>query len=284
MFDTHCHLNFKRYKNNLPEVIARAQDGGVELMVVPGTDVKSSIKACEIARENIGIYAAVGIHPHHAYHYLKQKNNPQIEQDIEAQMHEDLKIIEKLLAEKHVVAVGEVGMDRHTYEETVYAEYSVSEDFLRTQRELLKLQIELAIKHKKSLVIHNREAKQDLLALLSRVWDDSLVGRAVFHCCEADYDLLTFAKDHKIYIGVDGDVTYDEEKQLFIQNVPFEMLVIETDSPYILPEPLKSERKYPNEPVNVHLVAKKVADVKDVSIDRVMEQTTINGKRLFNIA
>ena len=181
------------------------------------------------------------------------------------------------------MAVGEVGMDRHTYKDTKYEEYTIDEKFIEIQRDLLRLQIQLAVKHKKSLIVHNREAKADLLPIVQDNWNEHLRHHAVFHCCEADIELLEFAKKHDMFIGVDGDVTYDKKKQDFIKEVPLEMLVVETDSPYILPEPLLSQKKYPNEPANVRYVVKMVAQIKNIAFDEVIKITTENGKNLFQL-
>ncbi len=274
MFDTHCHLNFKRYKKNLDEVISRAFEAGVSQIVIPGTDGVSSKKAIEIAENHEGLYVAVGIHPHHAFKLM---------QSDKLSFESELQEIEELLKHPKVVAVGEVGMDRHEYEETKYQQYAVDDRFLETQKQLLRKQIALAIKYNKSLVLHNREAIGDILPILEESWTDALSGRTVFHCCEANLQLLTFAQKHKIFIGVDGDVTYDKAKQAFIKEVPLEMLVVETDSPFILPEPLLSQKKYPNEPANVRYVVKMVAQIKNISFDEAIKITTENGKTLFQL-
>ncbi len=274
MFDTHCHLNFKRFKKNVGEVISRAHERGVLNMVIPGTDVKTSKRAIELADQYPGIYAAVGIHPHHVYKLLKRD-------DITAES--EVSAIEQMLRSPKAVAVGEVGMDRHVYEETVYEEYAVSTEFIEIQKNLLEMQIDLAIKYNKSLILHNREAKQDLLQLLREKWNPHLEHRAVFHCCEPHAELLEFAQEHNMFIGVDGDVTYDKNKQEFIQKVPLHMLVIETDSPYILPEPLLSKKQYPNEPKNVVYVAEMIAKLKLTSLESVVAETSQNGKILFGL-
>jgi TatD DNase family protein len=274
MFDTHCHLNFKAFKKTLPEVITKAHSVGVSYIVIPGTDVKTSKKAVEIASQNENMYAAVGIHPHHVFKLMK---NHQLA------VKTELEEIEKLVNEPGVVAIGEIGMDRHAYEETVYKEYQVDAQFLELQKELLEKQIQLAVKHKKSLILHNREAKADLLPIVERNWHNSFQNRSVFHCCEPDEELLSFATDHKMYIGVDGDLTYSPEKKEFIKIVPLTMLVLETDSPFLLPEPLKSERKFPNEPKNIRITAETVAEVKKITVEEVIAITTQNAQRLFNL-
>jgi TatD DNase family protein len=273
MFDTHCHLNFSRFKKNVDEVVDTAINTGVKGMVIPGTDIQSSRKAIELAQKyaqnGLDIWAAVGIHPHHVYEHKEDSD--------------ELAELEKLLNEDRVVAVGEIGLDRHQYEQTKYEAYHVDERFIEAQKKLFQAQFELAIKHKKSLIMHNREAKDELLPLVRELWDPSLKGRAVLHCCEPDLELLAFAKELGLYLGVDGDLTYWAEKQEFIKQVPLEMLVIETDAPFLLPEPLKSQKLYPNVPANVVLVAEKVAELKGETLERVAEATTANARALFGL-
>ncbi|KXK11468.1 MAG: putative deoxyribonuclease YcfH [Microgenomates bacterium OLB23] len=131
--------------------------------------------------------------------------------------------------------------------------------------------------------MHNREAKDLLLPIVRELWDSSLKERMVFHCCEPDMELLEFVKEFGLYLGVDGDLTYWAEKQEFIKEVPLDMLVIETDAPFLLPEPLKSQKAYPNVPANVVLVAQKIAELKNEAIERVAKVTTANAKVLFNL-
>lgn len=280
MIDTHCHLNFKAFKKILGEVISGAQAAGVQDIIIPGTDVKTSRLACDIAASHEHLYAAVGIHPHHVFQYLmpniqQQPGAPKLESDIDA--------IEDLLKHPSVVAVGEVGLDRHVYEETKYAEYAVNQEFIELQRTLLREQIRLAIKYGKSLILHNREAKNEMLPLLTELWDTRLEGRTVFHCCEPDEELLAFAVKHAMYIGVDGDITYVPEKQAFVTKIPQNMLVLETDAPYLLPEPLRSKREFPNRPANIRITAETVARLRDEEVDQLIEFTTANARALFRL-
>lgn len=268
MFDTHCHLNFKRFKDNIEDVITRAKAVGVTHILVPGTDADTSQKAVEIASRYEGVYAAVGIHPHHA-------KNLDIKDGIEK--------IKALCENSKVVAIGEVGIDKFHYSNTKYQSYIVDKQFIDAQKRLLIQHIKLALDCDKSLILHNREAKSDLLPLLEKYWDMRLEGRAVFHCCEPDLELLKFAQKHAIFIGVDGDVTYSQQKAEFIKKVPLEMLVVETDSPYLLPEPLRRKKEYPNEPKNIPLVIECVAQLKRVPVNNLKDILIQNTKRLFVI-
>jgi len=273
MFDTHCHLNFKAFKKKLDQVIKRAEKAGVKKIVVPGTNLKTSKKAVELAEKHPFLYPAVGIHPHHVYQ-IKNK---------ELRIKKLIKEIEGLLDHKKVVAVGEIGLDYHIYTNTKYENYQLDNDFKNQQKDLLKKQIKLAIKYNKSLIIHNREAVDDILLILEKNLNKKLLGKTVFHCCEPNNRLLDFAVKNHVYIGVDGDITYNKKKQQFIKKVPLDLLVIETDSPFLLPEPLKSQKKYPNEPSNLSVIAGFVSKILKVSNKKFVSVTKKNSLKLFNI-
>ena len=166
----------------------------------------------------------------------------------------------------------------------------MDEAFIQSQRDLFIAQLELARKHNLSVIVHNREAKNDLLEILNSHWADwggYFEGRMVFHCCEPDQDLLDFALAHHVYIGVDGDITYQTEeagkKREFIRKVPEDLLVLETDSPFLLPEPLRSEKKYPNMPKNISLIGEHVAHCRGVDPISLFSTTTENAKRYIGL-
>jgi len=261
----------------LDEVLATTKTAGVAICVVPGTDILLSQKAVEIASKNEGIYAAIGVHPHHTVEKLKMGNQNSNTFEI------DILELEKLIIHQKVVAVGEIGLDKHVYEDTKYPNYQISDEFFSAQKEYFVEQLHLALKYNKALIIHNRETKKDLLAILNTEWTEDMRFRTVFHCCEPDEELLQYAITHNIYIGVDGDVTYGGEKALFAKKIPLEMLVLETDSPFLLPEPLKAQKLYPNTPANIPIIAQFIANLKGVSLEEVAEVTTKNAKRLFGI-
>lgn len=275
MFDTHCHLNFKRLVENLEEVIQSSKKAGVTHFVVPGTDIESSRKSIDIAQKYDGVYSAVGIHPHHVCKYDIARNMKHVEQEIE-----DLRILldscvtyYKLHTTSPIVAIGEIGLDRH----------EVGEEFIEAQKKLFVAQLDLAKKYEKSVIIHSRETTLEVLEILENNWDMCFEWRMVFHCCEPDMKMLDFALKHDVFIGVDGDITYFEEKQEFIKNVPLRQLVVETDAPFLLPEPLKSQKKYPNTPANLPLIVDFIAKLKGIEFDKVASTTHENGKRLFGI-
>lgn len=283
MFDTHCHLNFKAFSGKVSQVIEEAKKTGVKYFVVPGTDLETSKKAIEIEEKFDGVYAAVGIHPHHLFKLKAKSQKLKVEKELEE--------IEELLNQPKVVAVGEIGLDRYLYQKTKYKDYQVDEEFIELQKMFFIEQLKLAKKYKKAVIIHNRQARKDLLEILSSPNYELLITNYsfVFHCCESDDDLLDFAQKHKIFIGVDGDVTYDEKKQEFIKKVPLELLVLETDSPFLLPvipsltRSEKDRKKIINEPKNLPLIAEFVAKLKNVSVDKLIEKTTKNAKKLFDL-
>lgn len=277
MFDTHCHLNFEVFKNTRAEVIQRANNSGVNYILVPGTDYETSQKAVVVANEFKNVYAAVGIHPHHLFKF--KISNLKFENTIK----EELKPIESLLMNNKVVAIGEVGIDKHGYKKTKYENYQIDEHFVESQKILLSGQIKLALKYNKSLIFHNWEAKEEFLEVINNCWDEKMRNKTVFHCCEADQELLEFAIKHQVYIGVDGDITYSKTKQEFIKKVPLELLVLETDSPYLTPEPIRTSKRFPNEPANIPIIANFISQLKSVPVELLKEMTTNNAKRLFSI-
>jgi len=276
--DTHCHLNFKAFAGGEGKIIRKAQEAHVTTFVVPGTDMTTSQLAVSIANHNPDAFAVVGVHPHHAAQYLGA--NP------ERDLADDLAQIDSWLFDRKVVGIGEIGLDRHAYTMSRYGPLiSISEEVFTIQKDIFTRQIKLVIARKKSAVIHNREAVDDLISLCNSLKSElvALRGRGVFHCCEPDDRLLSIAKEFGFYIGVDGDVTYSPEKQNFIRKVPLEMLVLETDAPYLLPEPLKTAKKYPNTPASIPLIADAVARIYGVALSEVAEATTTNARRLFDL-
>ncbi len=281
MIDTHAHLNFKRLSKDVDVLIKNAQAEGVTNCVVPSADERSSEKAVELAKKYFPlVFAAVGIHPHHAYE--SGENSDDYPQKL-------LNFIENIVEQnkKYIVAIGEIGLDRHIYEDSKYGHYSVDNNFLERQKKLLKGQLQVALTHNLAVILHNRESTDELLAILTELWDEYFRGRMVFHCCEPRDTLLQFAIKHGIFIGVDGDVTYDtpeaEKKRAFVKRIPDELLVLETDAPFLLPEPLRAKKKYPNVPAYLKITAECVARIRGVSFEEIDSVTTENARRLFTI-
>lgn len=259
MFDTHCHLNFDVFDTNLNSVVQTARDVGIKNIVIPGTDFKSSQKARDIAEDYDGFYFAAGIHPTEK---LDDSDIPNMAFKLEELIKSSLK----------AVAIGECGLD-----------YYHPQSSKRLQIELLKMHMSLAKKTGMSLILHNRHATADMLATLDDNWSDTLSGRSVLHCASPEKEILDYAQRHNIFLGFDGDITYDKTKQEFLSDVPLELLVTETDAPFLTPEPIRSEKRFPNDPQNIRFVLEKIAEIKKISVEEVSKITSNNAKRLFNL-
>ena len=302
MFDTHTHLQFKAFENNVDEVIKSAKDAGIKKIVVVGTNLETSGKAIKLSEKHEDIYTSVGIHPHHVFPYTASLRLPE-EGRVGDEVDAAISSLKKLISNPKVIAIGETGLDRHIYENTKYKNYQITNKFLNLQKIFFEKQIQLAIEHKKTLIIHNREASDELLEILKENWHPFLEERSVFHCCEPNQKLLDFALKHKVFIGIDGDITYDKQKQEFLKKIPLERIVLETDSPYFLPEPFRHSEGSPvdfrvdgnpksinsqaslinNEPKNITIVAEYAAQILNLKLKTYNKAVLKNSLTLFNL-
>ncbi|RNA66057.1 TatD family hydrolase [Alteribacter keqinensis] len=253
LFDTHVHLNADQFEDDVNDVIERAQQAGVKEMVVVGFDEKTINKAMALVEQYDFLYAAVGWHP----------------VDAVDMTDEHLAWIEELSAHPKVVAIGEMGLDYHW-------DKSPAE----VQKEVFRKQIRLAKKLNMPIIIHNREADQDVVDVLKEE-DAGEVG-GIMHCFAGDMAIAKQCLDMNFHISFGGPVTFKNArlpKEVAAQ-IPMERLLIETDSPFLAPHPNRGKR---NEPAYVTLVAEKLAELKGVSYEELIEETRINAKRLFNI-
>ncbi len=298
--DTHCHLNFKVFRPRVGEVVARAREAGVEQMVVVGTNLKTSARAVKIATQQVNLWATIGVHPHHVWDYLvkaeqqSRVTGEEVDQLLDVVLEKVRLKLSELIDQPRVVALGEIGLDYHFYEQTQYENKAVTDVYKQWQRTFFGMQAKLAVEHNKAVVIHNREAVTDLLEWLKQ--EPAIVAstRVVLHCCEPDSRLLEWVlAGEKRWLGVDGDVTFDQKKREFVAQVPLDRLVLETDAPYITPEPdrllfaqQKDQKPYYErvcEPRHVAIIAEKVAEIKGVSVEEIARVTTENAGELFGI-
>ncbi len=254
LFDTHAHLDFSRYQEDRQQVIARAAAAGVEQIVNVGADIKSSINSVELAAEYSGIFAAVGVHPHEASAY-----------NLEA-----AKKIRDLAGNKKVVAIGETGLDYH-YDNSPREE----------QRQAFRSQLRLAQKLELPVIIHSREAEEDTLNLLEEEWNSD--NGAVVHCYSSSQTLAEQLVKRGFYLGFTGLITFSNLGWLreIVADTPLEQILLETDSPYMSPEPERGGR---NEPARVKFVAEQVAECQGLSREKVARKTAMNGRELFAIS
>ncbi len=251
--DSHAHLNDAAFENDLGQVIDCALEAGLKAIIVPGFDLASSVKAVELAERYQLLWAAVGVHPHDAKTW---------DQDTAIKLGQ-------LLAEPKVVAVGEIGLDYHY-------NYSTKED----QRKAFIEQISIAKQYNKPIIIHNREAHQDTLETLDR----EKVGEAggVMHCFSGSEEMAAQFLRLGLHISFAGPLTFSNAVKLreAALSIPLDMLLVETDSPYLAPHPLRGQR---NGPANVKLVGGKLAEIKKLPAEEVMRLTSANAQALFGI-
>ncbi|UXH42896.1 TatD family hydrolase [Rossellomorea vietnamensis] len=253
LFDTHVHLNAEQFDEDLEEVLSRAREAGVEKMVVVGFDRPTINRAMELIDQYDFLYAAIGWHPVDAI----DMND------------EDLVWIEELSQHPKVVAIGEMGLDYHW-----------DKSPKDVQKEVFRKQIQLAKKVKLPIVIHNREATQDIVDILREEGAEEVGG--IMHCFSGSPEIAQECVEMNFYISLGGPVTFKNAKKPkdVAREIPLEKLLIETDCPYLAPHPYRGKR---NEPAYVKLVAEQIAELKEVSLEEVEKITTENAIKLFNI-
>ena len=253
LFDSHAHLDDEAFDADRDEVIARALSNGLAGMVNPGACMKSSAAALALAEQHAAIYAAVGIHPHDA----DSADEAAYEQLLQLSRH------------PKVVAIGEIGLDYH---------YDFSPRSV--QQEVFVKQLALAKECDLPVILHDREAHGDILRLVKEAGRGV---RGVFHCFSGSLEMAREVLKLGFYLSVGGTLTFKNAAKLpeVVKEVPFERLLLETDSPYLTPAPYRGRR---NEPLHVRLVAEKVAELRGLSVEEVARQTTANTYRCFGIA
>jgi TatD DNase family protein len=251
LIDTHCHLNDTEAFPNPAATISRAREAGVERVIVVGVDVESSQRALELTEAHQGVYAIVGWHPNYTANYTSAK----------------LSEIEELLRHPKAVALGEIGLDFHWQYAT-----------LEQQERALYDQLALGEESGKPIVFHCREAYPALLEKL----ESRTVLSYLFHCFAGDEEAARRAREMDCYFGVDGPITYKKSTHLreIVASLPQDRIVIETDSPYLTPEPFRGK---PNEPANVVLVNSALASVLGISEEECTALTTRNAERFFRL-
>lgn len=280
MIDTHSHIQFKIFDKTRDQVIEDSKKIGVTKIIAVGTNLETSKKAIEVSEKYPEVFASAGIHPHHVFTYCHSETKAKsINSYPSLNAQDDIIRLEKVLQNPKVVAIGETGMDRHIYESTKYSNYQISKEFIELQKLFFEAQIKLAIKYKKALIIHNREAVSETLEVLEKNWNKALEQKSVFHMCEPDPRLLDFAQEHKVFISFGGDITYYLEKQEFLKKVPLELLVLETDSPFFAPQHIhhsgkQSASRTLNTPANLEIIVKRISEILEINLEAL--KTTIN--------
>ena len=256
--DTHCHLNFNAFRGGFLDVARRAREVGVEKIIIPGSNVENSLSAVEMVKKlnkEFGksfAFAGIGIHPVHVDELEKFSQ------------------IEKLAGE--VIAIGECGLDFF---------HDKEKKTLVVQKELFVKHLNLAVKNNLPLICHNRDADKEMSEILEIC---AKLPKIVFHCFSSNWEFAEYILGKGFYLSFTGNITYGNKTlKKVIERTPPERIMIETDAPYLVPEPLRSQGVKPNEPAYVVEVAKKIAEIKDLSLEKVASATTKNAKDFFKI-
>lgn len=250
LIDTHAHLNVRQYNKNIDEILKRAKEKGVSKIIVIGMDYKTSIRAIDLANKYTNLYATVGIHPSYVDNCCHLKLND-------------------LYKSKKVIAVGEIGIDLYHRKDNKLLQEKVFEE-----------QVQKAIKLDLPVIIHTRNSFDEAYNILKK-YKGKVKG--VFHCFSSNLQDAKKVIDLGFYIGIDGPITYQNSNKLLIDiinNISLDKILIETDSPYLTPNPHRGKI---NEPANVYYVAKEIASIKNISLNEVIKQTTINANKLFKL-
>ncbi len=253
LIDTHAHLQDPAFNKDRQEVMKRAREAGLEKIVCIGYDYETSVEAVELARRHPEVYAVVGVHPHDA------KN---LDAETLAKLYE-------LARDPRVVAIGETGLD-------YYRNLSSPEK----QRTAFKDQIKLAQELYKPLVIHDRDAHQEILDILKK--EKAGVNEGIIHCYSGHLPLAVELMKEGFYISFAGPLTFKNAKktQEVAARISLERILIETDSPYLAPEPFRGKR---NEPALVVHTARKLAELRNKTEDEIAYVTSQNAKRVYRI-
>lgn len=247
MIDTHCHLSKEDY-NNIEEIIEHMKDN---IMIISGTNDVTNKEVIELVNKYPNIYGVIGIHP----------------SEIDNISLDSFKIIEYNLNNPKIVGIGEIGLD-----------YYWVKDNKEKQKEIFVKQIKLANKYQKTVVIHSRDAIEDTYNIVEKY----LKTKAVIHAFSSSTEMANKFIKLNIKLGVGGVVTFKNAKVLkdVVKNVDLDNLLLETDSPYLTPEPYRGNK---NEPYNIIYVAKEIANIKGISLEEVLRKTTTNAITQFDL-
>lgn len=258
--DTHCHLNFPEFKGETTAVLMRAKEAHVERLINVGVDLETSKRSLDFARRFPEVYATVGLHPHTSA-------------DLSIEVLSDLSL---LADHERVVAIGEVGLDYYFLKRS--SRYS---NCPSRQQQMLCFEqmLDLSLEKRKPVIIHSREADADILAIL-KGYSGSIKG--VVHCFSGDYSFAEKILDMGLAISFTGNITFKNAEDLreVAKKIPLGSIMIETDSPLLAPEPYRGKR---NEPAYVVEVARKLAEIKGLSLVEVERDTTKKAMKFFGI-
>lgn len=252
LVDTHAHLQWASFDKDREKVINRAKRAGVEYIVNIGFDVDGSINAIDLAEKYKGLYATVGIHPHNASQFNQKVLNK----------------LRKLSENPKVVAIGEIGLD-----------YYRNLSSRQAQKKAFKDQLFLAKELELPVVIHNREAHADTLEILSKFKEKTTI---IMHCFSGSREMAEQCVKSNFYISFAGPVTFPNSHKLheIAKWIDLKKILLETDCPWLAPQDMRGKR---NEPAFLIFIAKKIAELRRISMDELSEATTKNAREIFQL-
>lgn len=253
-FDSHAHLDDERFSSDRDSLIAAMQAQGIDFFINVGESTKTSAASIELAKRYDFVYAAAGIHPHHA----------------DSVTEDDFAVIKEYATKKEVIAVGEIGLD-----------YFYDNSSRENQRIVFSKQLEIAKNVNLPVIIHNRDSEDDCLAILQEISPHNVKG--VIHCFSGSLDFAISCMNLGFYISFAGQITFPKAGELreVVKDIPLDRMLIETDSPYLAPQPKRGKR---NQPSYVRYTAEKIAELKGVSLEEVAAATTKNTIELFALS
>lgn len=259
MIDTHCHINFDSYDEDRHAVIERAAEARVDRIIIPAVDVETSQQGIDLAQQYEGIYCAVGVHPNSTSTFEAS----------------DIAKLRELAQNEKVVAIGEIGLD-------YYWDKSPKDK----QKQALEAQLELAASLNLPVIIHNRDASEDVMDILE-AWASTLEGPlkarpGVLHSFSAPDSIAERALTSGFYLGFTGPITFKKADELrsIAAKVPLDKLLVETDGPFLTPHPYRGKR---NEPAYIPYIVDRLAGLHLVTVEEMAQATTQNAERLFGL-
>ena len=260
-FDSHAHLDDTRFDEDREILIEEIKKADITKFVSAGYSIEGSKKGVELSKKYEYIYTTCGISPN---------DIPQTEEELWKDIEKIRDLVQENIKDKKVVAIGEIGLDYYWEKDLQRREW---------QKQAFVKQIEIANEFDLPIVIHTREAVMDTLEILK---ENTVNKKGIFHCCPLNRELVKEALKLGFYISFAGPITFKNSKNAneIIQMVPNDKMLIETDSPYLAPEPVRGTR---NDPRNVKYIAQKIADVKEITLKEVATVTYENAKKIFAI-
>ncbi len=253
IFDTHAHYDDEQFDIDRDELLASMREAGVDHIVDVGASIETTRKALDLAHRYDFIYAAVGVHP----------------SDVEELNEDNIELLREWSTDGRCVAIGEIGLDYHW-----------PDPASDVQKKWFKRQLQLAREVRLPVIIHSREAASDTIDIMKEEHAEEIGG--VVHCFSYSKEIAKICVDMGFYIGVGGVITFKNGKKLkaVVEQTPIEHILLETDSPYLSPEPFRGKR---NSSLNLPYVIEAIANIKGMSKEDVIRQTSENAKRMYGM-